>query len=223
MYNMKTKDYVEKPTYRSEIIAAFRILGGQGSLKDIYAAIEARSVLPAVKTNPNWQAQVRKQLQVDSSDATTKSYGKDIFFSANGLYSGVWGVRDLALLDSEEAYDFVGEGEYQNEQLIEGTQKAIYVNVFERNMALRQQSIKLFGCNCYICSFNFENVYGIRGKGFIEVHHIVPLSEIRQEYSANPADLRPVCSNCHSMIHRFKPFLTIAEISDLLALQKITI
>jgi 5-methylcytosine-specific restriction protein A len=217
---MTDQNYIEKPTYRSEIIAAFRALGGQGSLKDIYAAIQARGVLPAIRTNPNWQAQVRKQLQADSSDASTQSSGKDIFFSANGLHNGVWGIRDLSLLESDETFDFSTDGEFRNEQIVEGAQKVIKVNAFERSRFLRRQSINLFGCFCQVCYFDFEHIYGVRGKGFIEVHHIVPLSEIRQSYTANPADLRPVCPNCHSIIHRFKPFLTIAEMSDLLALQR---
>ncbi|MBQ2056059.1 MAG: HNH endonuclease, partial [Bacteroidaceae bacterium] len=51
--------------------------------------------------------------------------------------------------------------------------------------------------------FDFEENYGELGKEFIEVHHIIPLSQIRREYIINPEkDLIPLCSNCHSMIHR---------------------
>lgn len=50
---------------------------------------------------------------------------------------------------------------------------------------------------------NFEEVYGEIGKGFIHVHHIVPLSEINSEYKVNyKDDLIPVCPNCHSMLHK---------------------
>ena len=73
--------YQEKITYRSEIISALRILGGQGSLKNIYEVIESRGLLESVNSNPNWQAQVRKQLQRDSSDAKLNESGKDLFFS----------------------------------------------------------------------------------------------------------------------------------------------
>ena len=50
---------------------------------------------------------------------------------------------------------------------------------------------------------NFEEKYGELGKDYIEVHHIKPISEIDSEYVVDPEkDLIPVCSNCHSMLHR---------------------
>ena len=54
-----------------------------------------------------------------------------------------------------------------------------------------------------VCEFNFEAFYGERGKGFIHVHHLSSLAEIGQEYEVDPVnDLRPVCPNCHAMLHR---------------------
>ena len=47
----------------------------------------------------------------------------------------------------------------------------------------------------------FAKTYGDLGKEFIEVHHLHPVSEGVRE--VNPVeDLIPLCSNCHSMIHR---------------------
>ncbi|MDR0919521.1 MAG: HNH endonuclease [Oscillospiraceae bacterium] len=143
-----------------------------------------------------------------------------MFFSVEGLHGGIWGIRDQSLLETDDSYDYTSNGEYQGEQLTEGIAKRVSVNVFERNRQLRTQCINLYGTDCIVCAFNFAHHYGIRGEGFIEVYHIVPLSEIRKSYLANPSDLRPVCSNCHSMIHRFKPFLTISEITDLVEMQR---
>jgi len=220
MKDLKTDLYIEKPTYRSEIISALRMLGGQGELKDIYAVIKERDILPSIRTNPNWQAQVRKQLQVDSADSNHTNSGKNLFFSVKGLYGGVWGIRNHEILDSFDTYDYTSNGEFSQE-FSEGLQKTIIVNAFERNQKLRKQCINIYGIDCIICAFNFSQIYGYRGDGFIEIHHIVPLSEIRQSYTATPEHLRPVCSNCHSMIHRFKPFLTISEMENLLAMCKI--
>lgn len=45
--------------------------------------------------------------------------------------------------------------------------------------------------------------YGSLGKGFIHVHHKIPLSEIGDEYEVDYVnDLIPVCPNCHAMLHR---------------------
>ena len=75
---------------------------------------------------------------------------------------------------------------------------------YERKKANRDACLAVHGYKCKICGFDFEEHYGELGKKFIEVHHIVPLSLIRKEYVINPIkDLIPLCSNCHSMIHRF--------------------
>jgi len=66
----------------------------------------------------------------------------------------------------------------------------------------RQQCIEHYGSRCSVCDFDFEQVFGERGRGFIHVHHLKPLSEIQDEYEIDPIqDLRPICPNCHAMIH----------------------
>jgi len=60
-------------------------------------------------------------------------------------------------------------------------------------------------------------MYGERGKGFIHVHHLRPLADVGEEYELDPiADLRPVCPNCHAMIHARPVTLTIEELRSLL-------
>jgi 5-methylcytosine-specific restriction protein A len=81
---------------------------------------------------------------------------------------------------------------------------------YERNPKVRRKCINHYGCKCTVCGFDFESVYGDIGKDFIEVHHLKPLSETGEEHKVNPIeDLRPVCSNCHSMLHRSNPPLSI--------------
>jgi 5-methylcytosine-specific restriction protein A len=59
----------------------------------------------------------------------------------------------------------------------------------------------------------FRYLYGEIGKSFIHVHHLIELSSIGNEYSIDPInDLRPVCPNCHAMLHKRKPAYTIEEI-----------
>ena len=63
-----------------------------------------------------------------------------------------------------------------------------------------------YGYKCSICGFDFEEKYGEVGKEFIEVHHIVPISNTTGEHIIDPTrDLIPVCSNCHSILHRRRP------------------
>ena len=73
---------------------------------------------------------------------------------------------------------------------------------YERNPKARKRCIKYYGTSCCVCGFNFGQVFGAAAEGFIHVHHLKPLSDIGEEYKVNPIeDLRPVCPNCHAMIH----------------------
>jgi predicted HNH restriction endonuclease len=46
---------------------------------------------------------------------------------------------------------------------------------------------------------------GKRGAGFIEVHHLRPVSRLERKTIIDPRkDMTVVCSNCHRMIHRRK-------------------
>ena len=101
------------------------------------------------------------------------------------------------------------------EQYTEGASKTVSVNVYERNPDARAKCIDHYGYKCAVCSFDFKDVYGSIGEKFIHVHHKVPLSEIKQEYVLNPIkDLIPVCPNCHAIIHRTRPALTIEQLKE---------
>ncbi len=69
------------------------------------------------------------------------------------------------------------------------------------------------GFNCAVCSVNFEARYGELGKGLIHVHHLNPLALIDGEYELDPvADLKPVCPDCHAMLHRPEQLLSIEQL-----------
>lgn len=62
---------------------------------------------------------------------------------------------------------------------------------------------------------NFEERYGEIGKGFIHVHHEVEISTIGEDYEIDPIDdLKPVCPNCHAMLHKRKPAYSIDELKE---------
>lgn len=84
-------------------------------------------------------------------------------------------------------------------------------------MLTKKLCIEYYGINCYVCGFNFEKFYGEIGQGFTHIHHLISLSQINQEYEVYPVqDLRPVCPNCHAMIHRKNPPYTIEQIKNIL-------
>ncbi|WP_445156783.1 HNH endonuclease [Halomonas sp. E14] len=101
------------------------------------------------------------------------------------------------------------------ESVSEEAKKTIAVNVYERDPNARKKCLKHWGTKCVICNFDFERVYGELGRGLIHVHHLKPLAEVGEEYDLNPvSDLRPICPNCHAMLHRKRPALSIAELKE---------
>ncbi len=58
----------------------------------------------------------------------------------------------------------------------------------------------------------FEERYGDVGHGFIEVHHVRPVHELQPGDKTKLSDLALVCANCHRMIHRRRPWLSMDEL-----------
>lgn len=97
----------------------------------------------------------------------------------------------VALPEEAEARDFW-----------EGARQSIVVNKYERSADARTRCIAHYKAICFFCGFNFGAFYGSDFIGFIHVHHIVPLAAKKSTYKVDPKkDLRPVCANCHSVIH----------------------
>lgn len=102
--------------------------------------------------------------------------------------------------------------------LFEGAVRQVTVNAYERNPVARQQCIEAHGTTCCVCGFDFGAVYGPEAEGYIHVHHIRPLSEVGREYVVNPVeDLRPVCPNCHAVLHLGGQCRSIEAVRQLLA------
>ncbi len=69
---------------------------------------------------------------------------------------------------------------------------------------------------CQACGFDFEEFYGDVGQGFIEAHHTIPVSELRPGSKTKAGDIALVCSNCHRMLHRRRPWITMSDLKTLL-------
>jgi 5-methylcytosine-specific restriction protein A len=111
------------------------------------------------------------------------------------------------------------EIEKEIESLKEGKLIEVLVNRFERNQKARDICIAHYGAICAACTFDFSTAYpGIaNAKGFIHVHHKIPLSEIKAEYIVDPInDLIPLCANCHSIVHLRNPPMDVEELKEIL-------
>jgi 5-methylcytosine-specific restriction protein A len=101
----------------------------------------------------------------------------------------------------------------------EGRKTRIEVNRYERDRTARQKCIEHYGPQCSACGFDFESTYGEIGRNFIHVHHLQELSQLKKTYVVDPIrDLRPLCPNCHTMIHRTHPAMTITSLRSLISL-----
>lgn len=101
----------------------------------------------------------------------------------------------------------------------EGKIKVALHKVRERNPRLRKLAIDNFLKNngrlfCEVCGFSFEDTYGKLGEGFIEVHHLRPISDYEENDITKIDDLKLVCSNCHSMLHRGDPSSTFPSLRE---------
>jgi 5-methylcytosine-specific restriction protein A len=97
-----------------------------------------------------------------------------------------------------------------SELYLEGEPTALWAKRYERDPSARDACVAHHGWRCSVCEMSFAERYG--EKNFIHVHHLFPLSKIGTMSSVNPIDdLRPVCPNCHAVIHRHDPPLSIEE------------
>jgi hypothetical protein len=105
--------------------------------------------------------------------------------------------------------------------LVEGAATRVWVSGYERNPAVRAQCIATHGTNCSACGMGFGSVYGPVAAGYIHVHHLRPLSESGGSHVVDPvADLRPVCPNCHAVLHLGGQLRSIEEVRHFLAQQR---
>lgn len=148
--------------------------------------------------------------------ATNILCGEDDHFEYYAERFWDWQSR-LQIQESVTATQLFPDEVDSSEIFREGAVRKISVNAYERDPKARQKCIDYYGLSCSVCGFNFGKVFGQLGEGFIHVHHLRPISEIGEEYEIDPVkDLRPVCPNCHAMIHRNPLPLSIEEVKKLL-------
>lgn len=117
-------------------------------------------------------------------------------------------------------YEFVGneelDGEFPEGKIVERKHKARERNsqvIYNAKSNFKKKHGKLF---CEICNFDFENKYGELGKDFIEAHHTIAVSDMEAGHLTKPNDIAMLCSNCHKMIHKRRPWLTMDNLKAIL-------
>jgi 5-methylcytosine-specific restriction protein A len=93
---------------------------------------------------------------------------------------------------------------------LEGAIVSKLVNARERNSDARAACLDYWGTTCWVCAVDFSTIYGVPPSRFIHVHHLQPLSSLSKSTATDPkTDLRPVCPNCHTVLHTTTPPMSI--------------
>ena len=134
-----------------------------------------------------------------------------------------WVARVLSYIDSYKTTPHVTvellypDELTEPEKYPEGARKLVTVNAYERDNRARNKCIEKYGYRCAVCCFDFYDTYGKIGMGFVHVHHLIPLYKVGKQYRVDPVkDLRPVCPNCHAMLHRSGGVMTIDSLRKVL-------
>ncbi len=144
----------------------------------------------------------RTPLVIDTSnEAQMERLILDLVVPLFGMLATLIGVEENELLTTGET---------------EGRATQSISTRYERKKVNREACIQLKGAVCSVCRFDFAETYGHLGLGFIEIHHVTPISSLDAEHHLDVAtDLEPLCSNCHAMAHREEPPVSIKKLREI--------
>lgn len=107
---------------------------------------------------------------------------------------------------SIEAKGQINEDELSIQMTLMETRRYRMHKKIERNSTASKAAKKIHGHRCQACDLDFTEAYGEIGKGYIEAHHLKPMSSLEEgkavEYNVEK-DFAVLCANCHRMIHRY--------------------
>lgn len=214
---------------RPELEELYRILiesrfdfvpAGEVHLRDIYKIVKERSAelcddsylcsenCKSGYTSPEWKHTVRTALD------QMKKHGQ---FVSNGSTRGMW-------LFGDSASSPTALSEFE---AMEGRILLRLHRIKERKprMIRHKKQVVLAATGrliCEVCDFDFVSFYGKQlGEGFAECHHRIPLAELVEESLTRLEDLAIVCANCHRMLHRSQPMVSVEQLRSLVLTRRL--
>ncbi len=129
-------------------------------------------------------------------------------------WTGRFAAAIVAILPTEETAERI---EAEISGYPEGALTTVRTNRYERDRRNRAAAIAIQGTTCKGCGLEMGVRYGSIAEGLIDIHHITPVSQLGAGYIIDPVlDLVPLCPNCHAVVHRRVPPLTVAELRQLI-------
>ena len=182
------------------IVDALSALGGRAHLDDIVDKVSS-SAPPPLPVDVG--ASVRARIQERSSDAGSYKGGVDLFYSVHGVDArqGWWGLRtDPLAVGNEDGFQDNAEAFIEHE---EGrAELRVHLRRERSRKLVADFKATLTDFRCRSCGFDFEQVYGHLGAGYVEAHHTIPVAFLTEGAATKTSDLVALCANCHRMVHR---------------------
>lgn len=167
--------------WRDDVVEGLTSLGGIAHLDYIYEAVSRVRLKAHLPLPPSWQAIIRRELEYNSTDSESYQGRHDLFYSVNGLGSGVWGLRALVIntpiaLDKAEPPDRLRTITYR----------------ILRDTTLARQIKRLHKDRCQLCGSVTELQLG---QTYSEAHHLQPLGQPHSgpDIAGNIVVLCPTC------------------------------
>ena len=164
------------------IKSALENLGGWATYDDLYAELKR---IRQDNFTQSWKATVRNSVESNSSDSENWSPKRpDLFYSVNGLGSGVWGLREFSS-KTPPAVDI---------EAPERTKQETYRILRDTELARSVKAIHEY--KCQICSLS---ILLPNGKSYAEAHHIKPLGAPHNGPDV-AENIICLCPNHHAML-----------------------
>lgn len=202
--------------WKEDIVDSLKALGGAAHLDEICEHVVAKGF----NSNSTIKQTVSRIIQDCSSDSAGYKKKEDLFYSVNGLSDGkgdgLWGLRDY--IPTKENVDLTED----DVSFPEGKKKLRLHIYRERNSKVIREAKECFKSQnngklfCEICEFDYSQKYGELGEGYIEGHHIIPVSELNENSRTRVEDIVLVCADCHRMLHRKRPWLSKDDLKNIL-------
>lgn len=158
------------------------------------------------------------QLQIDFQNSVVSGKGiteheveliqKYAFKSFSSVVKELNEVYEVGFSEDDESFP-EGKQELREHLSRERNRRVIQLS----KSKFKEQHGKLY---CQVCGFDFEQTYGPLGEDYIEGHHTKPVSEMADGEETKIEDIAMVCANCHRMLHRKRPWLSLQELNKLL-------
>lgn len=98
---------------------------------------------------------------------------------------------------------------------LEGDRRSVLQNKYERSRFNRAMCLRHHGFSCKACGEKLVTKYGAVAQELIHVHHIKPVSSLGGATFIDPIhDLVPLCPNCHNVVHRVNPPLSVEQLIE---------